>query len=170
MLPTLLKFIALSSIRRRLTLCLTITRLLNPLVLSRHWAWSSRILAYKKSLFVLLLSSSSSWWWSSSLHRQHHHHHHHHHYRATCDTDAYFAVRRLWCDVSIWYWLLKAAENMRHGGEVAQMIGLAYPITWATLKAVEHDCHGIQPAKYHFLFVSQDKWYQHIRHVQYRHR
>jgi hypothetical protein len=43
-----------SSIHQRLTHCSTFTQLLNPLVLSRHWALSSRILAHKKSLLLLL--------------------------------------------------------------------------------------------------------------------
>ena len=55
MLPILLSFLEPSSIHQRLTHCSTFTQLLNPLVLSRHWAWSSRILAHKKSLLLLLL-------------------------------------------------------------------------------------------------------------------
>ena len=55
MLPILLSFLEPSSIHQRLTHCSTFTQLLNPLVLSRHWAWSSRILAHKNSLLLLLL-------------------------------------------------------------------------------------------------------------------
>ena len=43
----LLSILASSSIHWRLTQCFTILSLLNPLVLSRHWVWSSRILTQK---------------------------------------------------------------------------------------------------------------------------
>ena len=61
MLPILLSFLEPSSIHQRLTHCSTFTQLLNPLVLSRHWAWFSRILAHKKLLLLLLLLSSGIW-------------------------------------------------------------------------------------------------------------
>ena len=56
MLPSLLSLLASSSIHWRLTHCFTITSLLNPLVLSRHWAWYFRILAQKNSRLLILLS------------------------------------------------------------------------------------------------------------------
>ena len=55
MLPILLSFLELPSIHQRLTHCSTFTQLLNPLVLSRHWVWSSRILAHKKLLLLLII-------------------------------------------------------------------------------------------------------------------
>ena len=54
MLPIPLSLLASSSTHWRLTHCLTITSLLNPLVLSRHCAWSSRILAQKKSIIIII--------------------------------------------------------------------------------------------------------------------
>ena len=54
MLPILLSLLASSSIHWWLTHCFTITSLHNPLDLSRHWAWSLRILVQKNSLLLLV--------------------------------------------------------------------------------------------------------------------
>jgi len=57
-------YLCSATINWQLTHCCTVTSLLNPLFLSRHWAWSSRILAQRKSF--LLLSDLPS-----SLQREH---------------------------------------------------------------------------------------------------
>jgi hypothetical protein len=51
-----------SSIHQRLTHCSMFTQLLNPLVLSRHWALSSRILAHKNHYYYYYLD-----WFSEEI-------------------------------------------------------------------------------------------------------
>ena len=62
-LPVLLRFLASFSIRQRLMHGYTITRMLNPLVLSHHWAQSLRMLVHKKSSSLLLIYPHADLLW-----------------------------------------------------------------------------------------------------------